>query len=47
MEHLTYVRRTNGCFRRKSPTLKLEINGNRFILSEKAQTNTGLTLCIR
>jgi len=42
MEELLYVRRTNGRFRRKSPTLKLEINGNRFILSEKAQENTKL-----
>jgi len=42
MKELLYVRRTNGRFRRKSPTLKLEINGNRFILSEKAQENTKL-----
>ena len=42
MKELLYVRRTYGRFRRKSPTLKLEINGNRFILSEKAQENTKL-----
>ena len=42
MKELLYVRRTNGRFRRKSPTLKLEINGNRFILSKKAQENTKL-----
>ena len=42
MKELLYVRRTNGRFRRKCPTLKLEINGNRFILSEKAQENTKL-----
>lgn len=49
MEELLYVRRingrfrrTNGPFRRNPPTLKLEINDNRFILSEKAQENTKL-----
>lgn len=42
METLTIVRRKNGRFARKSPSLKFEIKGNRFILSEKAQANTKL-----
>lgn len=42
MEELTYVRRTNGRFTRKAPTIKLEVNGFRFILNEKAQENTKL-----
>ena len=42
MEELLYVRRKNGRFQRKSPTLKLELKGNRFILNEQAKENTKL-----
>lgn len=42
MEELIIVRRINGYFLRKIPTLKLELKGNRFTLCRKAQYNTGL-----
>ncbi len=42
MEELTIVRRTNGKGAQTHPTLKLEMNGNRFLLRLKAVNNIGL-----
>jgi len=42
MEELIIVRRKNGRFTRKSPSIKLELSGNRFIFNNQVSINVNL-----
>ena len=42
MNKLVIVRRTNGRFARKDPTIKLEMKGNRFIFNNQVAENVKL-----